>query len=171
MPIPAVIAASRSTATRVTPGAISLEQLQPFRANAVFIRVKPVVLPPGRAKLSTKPAPTGSGMPTNTIGTVRVACSSGPTVALPVVTMTSGANATNSATNLRMRSASPAAQRVSIRTLLPSVQPNCAVPGGTPRCGPDLPDRPRPGCAARRPAASARAAARAPRVAMPPYRR
>jgi hypothetical protein len=28
-----------------------------------------VMLPPGRAKLSTKPAPTGSGVPTNTIGT------------------------------------------------------------------------------------------------------
>ena len=36
--------------------------------------VKPVMLPPGRARLSTKPAPTGSTTPTNTIGTVRVAC-------------------------------------------------------------------------------------------------
>ena len=37
--------------------------------------VKPVALPPGRAKLSTKPAPTGSATSANTIGTVRVACS------------------------------------------------------------------------------------------------
>ena len=42
--------------------------------------------------------------------------------------MTSGASATNSAAYLRMRSASPAAQRVSIRTLRPSVQPNCCSP-------------------------------------------
>ena len=40
--------------------------------------VKPVALPPGRARLSTKPAPTGSATCTNTIGTVRVACSNGP---------------------------------------------------------------------------------------------
>ena len=37
--------------------------------------MNPVALPPGRAKLSTKPAPTGSATSTNTIGTVRVASS------------------------------------------------------------------------------------------------
>ena len=42
--------------------------------------MKPVALPPGRARLSTKPAPTGSPTTGNTIGTVRVACSNGPTV-------------------------------------------------------------------------------------------
>ena len=39
--------------------------------------MKPVALPPGRARLSTKPAPTGSATIANTIGTVRVACSNG----------------------------------------------------------------------------------------------
>ena len=58
-----------------------LEQFQPFPAHAVFEQRKPVALPPGRARLSTKPAPTGSVTCTNTIGTVRVACSNGPTVA------------------------------------------------------------------------------------------
>ena len=43
--------------------------------------MKPVTLPPGRARLSTKPAPTGSATIVNTIGTVRVACSNGPAVA------------------------------------------------------------------------------------------
>jgi hypothetical protein len=42
--------------------------------------MKPVALPPGRATLSTKPAPTGSVTVTNTIGTVRVTCSNGVTV-------------------------------------------------------------------------------------------
>ena len=74
--------------------------------------MKPVALPPGRARLSTKPAPTGSATCANTIGTVRVACSNGATVALPLARMTSGASATNSAAYLRMRSASPAPQRV-----------------------------------------------------------
>ena len=45
--------------------------------------MKPVALPPGRARLSTKPAPTGSATTANTIGTVRVACSNGATVAVP----------------------------------------------------------------------------------------
>src|SRR5262249_16315888 len=60
--------------------------------------MKPVTLPPGRASVSTKPAPTRSATCTNTIGTVRVACSSGSVVALLTARMTSGASATNSAT-------------------------------------------------------------------------
>ena len=64
--------------------------------------MKPVALPPGRARLSTKPAPTGSATTANTIGTVRVACSNGPTVEAPWARMTSGASATNSAACLRM---------------------------------------------------------------------
>jgi hypothetical protein len=35
---------------------------------------KPVVLPPGRAKLSTKPLPTGSSASANTIGTLPLDC-------------------------------------------------------------------------------------------------
>ena len=42
--------------------------------------------------------------------------------------MTSGASAANSAAYLRRLAASPAAQRMSIRTLRPSVQPNCCSP-------------------------------------------
>src|SRR5262245_43078912 len=49
-----------------------LEQLEPLDAQAVFEEANPVVLPPGRAKLATKPAPTGSNSPANTIGTTRV---------------------------------------------------------------------------------------------------
>ena len=90
--------------------------------------MKPVALPPGRARLSTKPAPTGSTTIANTIGTVRVACSNGPTVEVPVARMTSGASATNSAACLRMSAALVVAQRVSMRTLRPMVQPNCSSP-------------------------------------------
>src|SRR5262245_33386992 len=120
------MAGSRMKAIRVTPGTICLSSSSHFAAMLYSKLMNPVALPPGRGKLLTKPAPTGSGTFTNTIGTVRVACSRGPTVALPVVTITSGASVTNSATVLRMRSASPAAQRVSMRTLPPWVQPNCA---------------------------------------------
>src|SRR5262245_52541593 len=52
------------------------EQFQPFLTLMPYSNtIKPVALPPGRAMLSTKPAPTGSATCVNTIGTVRVACS------------------------------------------------------------------------------------------------
>jgi hypothetical protein len=88
--------------------------------------MNPVALPPGRARLSTKPAPTGSAMTGNTIGTVRVACNNGPTVEVPWARMTSGASAANSAACLRVSAALTPDQRVSIRTLRPIVQPNSA---------------------------------------------
>src|SRR5262245_66597117 len=55
---------------------------------------KPVALPPGRARLSTKPPPTGSIVVTNTIGTVRLACCKPATIEPAVARMTSGASAT-----------------------------------------------------------------------------
>src|SRR5262249_2196126 len=45
--------------------------------------MKPVALPPGRARLATKPAATGSPTIGNTIGIARVACSNGRTVEAP----------------------------------------------------------------------------------------
>src|SRR6187431_871893 len=73
--------------------------------------IKPVALPPGRDRLSTKPAPTGSATATNTIGTVRVACNNGGMFAALKARMTLGARATSSAANCRALSASPAGQR------------------------------------------------------------
>jgi hypothetical protein len=61
-----------------------------------------------------------------TIGTVRVAWSNGPTDEAPWARMTSGASAANSAACLRMSAALAVAQRVSMRTLRPMVQPNSA---------------------------------------------
>src|SRR5262249_2626073 len=43
-----------------TCGAISLSSSNHFALMPYSYRVKPVTLPPGRARLSTKPAPTGS---------------------------------------------------------------------------------------------------------------
>src|SRR5262245_5474426 len=124
-PTPAVMAASLRTAARVTLGAISLSRSSHFPPKPYSYWTKPVALPPGRARLSTKLAPTGSATSVNIIGTVRVACSNGPTCAVPLAKMTSGASATNSATYLRVSSASPKApKRYSIRKLRPSLQPN-----------------------------------------------
>src|SRR5262249_20800373 len=57
--------------------------------------------PPGRARLSTKPALTGSGTSTKTMGTVRVTCCNAPVASWPVARITSGASATNSAAYCR----------------------------------------------------------------------
>ncbi len=123
--IPTGLAVSRIIAARVTLGAISLSSSSHFPPMPYSRVVKPVMLPPGRAKLSTKPAPTGSAMTENTIGTVRVACNNGPTVPAPWAKITSGASAANSAACLRMSSALVPAQRVSIRMLRPTIQPHC----------------------------------------------
>jgi hypothetical protein len=52
--------------------------------------MNPVALLPGRARLSTKPAPTGSPASGNTMGIVWVACCKGGTVESPVERITSG---------------------------------------------------------------------------------
>ena len=75
---------SRMTAMRVTPGAISLSTSSHFPLMPYSKLVKPVALPPGRARLSTNPAPTGSNTFVNTIGTKRVACNNGPVEKLAV---------------------------------------------------------------------------------------
>ena len=104
--------------------------------------MKPVLLPPGRAKLSTRPAPTGSAIIVNTIGTVRVACSNGHTGS-PLARMTSG----------RARPVLPRICDCARHRRRPSgVDPHVAAIGpaqllqalaGTPPDGPALPDRPR----------------------------
>src|SRR5258708_15190996 len=86
---------SRSTATRVTLGAVCLSNSSHFAPKPYSYAAKPVMLPPGRAKGEEKPAPTGSGTPANTIGTVRVARCNAPSAALPEVKITSGASATS----------------------------------------------------------------------------
>src|SRR5262249_21281866 len=63
--IPAGRLESRRTATRVTPGAPSRMGSSLFPLMPYSIDVKPVALPPGCARLCTKPAPTGSGVSVN----------------------------------------------------------------------------------------------------------
>ena len=58
---------------------------------------RPVTLPPGRARLATRPLPTGSVTVTKTIGMTAVACLAAMTTGVPDVTMTSTLSRTNSA--------------------------------------------------------------------------
>ena len=99
-------------AIRVRLGAISLSSSSHFPLRLYSNGVNPVALPPGRANLATKPAPTGSTTFTNTIGTVVAVCCNAATLWLPAARMTSGgASATNSAAYVRERAVSAAAQR------------------------------------------------------------
>ena len=125
---PVGTAGSLRTATRVTFGAISFKSSSHFAAIPNSLTMNPVALPPGRARLSTKPAATGSLTIGNTTGMIRVACNNGPIVEAPCARMTSGASATNSAACLRISSAWLVAQRVSIRALRPMLQPSSASP-------------------------------------------
>ena len=86
--------------------------------------MNPVVLPPGQAKLSTKPPPTGSATRTNTIGIVRVTRRNAATPGLPLARMISGLSATNSAAYLRSKSSLFSPQRISSCTSRPAAQPN-----------------------------------------------
>src|SRR6476659_7563555 len=117
LPQPGDTAASRKTAARVTWGAISLSNSIHFALKVYSNAMNPVALPPGRARLSTKPAATGSPTAGNTTGTLRVTCSKGRTVEAPAARMTSEASATNSAAYLWALSALPLVQRISIRIL------------------------------------------------------
>jgi len=153
-----------------TPGAISLSSSSHFALKPYSNIIKPVALPPGWARLSTKPAPTGSGTITNTIGTVRVASNTAAAPALPLATMTSNASAANSVAALLVSAASPAPQRASICRLRPSIQPSSRS-----RCKKTATQRPWPAAPIPSPRtrwwAAWRPAARAPRAATRLHRR
>jgi hypothetical protein len=161
------------TANRRRPGTTSrkISSRLPARSGAWFDR--PVTLPPGRARLATYPLPTGSFAVPKTIGMTDVVCIAARTPP-PDVTMTSTFSRTNSAAISVTRSSRPSAQRYSIATVRPSLQPSSRS-----RCtkatvhrlqaeGVAVPSSPMvgrsPACCAR--AASGHAAAAPPRTVM-----
>src|SRR5262249_60063467 len=96
-PVRGVIGGPLRPAAGFGLGAFSLRGPSHFAAIAYSNAVNPVVLPPGGAKLLTKPAPTGWGTATKMIGTERVAPCNALTPTAPSARMTSGMSATNSA--------------------------------------------------------------------------
>jgi hypothetical protein len=91
-------------------------------ARSVDCSDRPVTLPPGWARLATKPPPTGSLAKAKTMGTVDVAFFTMGTEG-PSVRMTSTGNRTNSAAISASR-AGPFDQRCSNATVRPSIQPS-----------------------------------------------
>ncbi len=69
------------------------------------------MLPPGRARLATRPFPTGSPAEAKTIGTADVTCLAIAAFAVACVTMTSTLSRTNSPKISAERSKRPSAQR------------------------------------------------------------
>jgi hypothetical protein len=69
------------------------------------------MLPPGRARLCTKPSPTGSGTTTNTIGMVRVCSCRAMAAGAVLARIASGERAAISAEYVLKRVGSPAAKR------------------------------------------------------------
>ena len=110
-------------ANRRMPGSTSRRNSIRLPARSLDWIDSPVTLPPGRARLATMPLPTGSPAIANTIGIVEVACIAA-VAALPTEKMTSTLSRTNSAANSANRSLRPSAQRYSIATVRPSIQPS-----------------------------------------------
>src|SRR5262249_46323500 len=88
--------------------------------------IKPVIFPPGRDRLATKPSPTGSETDANTIGITRVSRWNAAVGGVPCARITSGCRSSNSFADIRMRSTLPPPQRTSMRKLLLLIQPNFA---------------------------------------------
>jgi hypothetical protein len=147
-----------ATAPRVLERGRQIEGPAPVRLPAIVgsILVKPVMLPPGRGKLATKPLPTGSETITKTMGMVRVCCCKLAVVGVLCETMRSGCSAISSFANRCINAASDAAQRMSMRTLRPPPTRASEAPCGTPRRGPVLLGRSRQATSIRRSAAYAR---------------
>src|SRR5215467_386945 len=112
-----------------TRGAISLSRSSHLPATPGSITMKPVTLAPGCEKLATKPLPSGSVTNTKMMGMLRVCCSKVAVVGVVCESMRSGCIATSSfAPRCSAATLPGAAQRVSIRTLRPSVQPSVWSP-------------------------------------------
>jgi hypothetical protein len=83
-------------ATRVRLGAISLSMVSHLPVTLGSYCITPVMLPPGRARLATKPEPIGSATAANTIGMSWLSRCSAATAGVGIAKITSGCSATSS---------------------------------------------------------------------------
>src|SRR6516165_9252525 len=107
----AVSAGLTSTATRTARGSRSCSRSSRFAANSPLKKLIPVRLPPGRARLATRPSLTGSWATIKAIGIVVVAAlaAGAAVVALAAITVT--CRRTSSAANSGSRSFWSSAKR------------------------------------------------------------
>ena len=79
----AALAGLTSTATRAAPGTSSRRSSSRFAVNSPLKKLIPVRLPPGRARLATRPSLTGSSPTMKTMGIVVVAALAANAAAVP----------------------------------------------------------------------------------------
>src|SRR5215467_2236882 len=116
-----------NNANRPRPGTTSRKSPRrlPTRSGTWFDR--PVTLPPGRARLATRPVLTGSPVAAKTMGMTDVACLAAKTMPVPDVTITSTLRWTNSAAISAARSVRPSVQRYSTAIVRPSIKPSSRI--------------------------------------------
>src|SRR5262249_14272623 len=88
------------------------------------------MFPPGRARLETSPALTGSATAQNTMGIALVAFLAARTPGVPAVTITSTLSLTSSVAKSESRSCFPSAVRISMNMFFPQCSPVFGVLAG-----------------------------------------
>jgi len=115
---------SRRSPTRESLGIASVSISSLFVFNWGDNPELPVTLPPGRARLATKPAATGSPAFVITIGMVAVTRLAANADPVDAPTMTSTLSRTSSVANSDRRSCFCSANRYSMVTFFPSIHPS-----------------------------------------------
>src|SRR5262249_53260762 len=108
---------------RTAPGTSSCNSSSRFAASSTAKKLTPVRLPPGRARLATRPSFTGSSPILNTIGLVAVAALACNAVCEPQAAITETPRRTSSPASTGSRSVWFSAQRYSIAMFSPSTKP------------------------------------------------
>src|SRR4030095_15319440 len=123
-PPPAPCAGCHRSPTRASLGiaSLSISSLLVFSSGVKL--ESPVTLPPGLARLATKPRPTGSGALAITTGMVVVAFIAANADCTPGTTIRSTLRRTRSAASSGRRSFFPSANRDSIVMFFPSIHPS-----------------------------------------------
>ena len=115
------------TPTRLAPGTASVSSASRLEPSWGEMIEKPVMFPPGRARLATRPRPTGSLVTPITIGTLSVAFLAAIDAAPLSVTITLTGICASSAAALLSRSGSPCAERNSSAWVRPSMCPSLRI--------------------------------------------
>src|SRR4029450_6922919 len=116
--------AGRRSPTRASWGTASLSISNLFVISSVAKLDMPVTLPPGRARLATRPAPTGSEDVVTTMGIVVVALLAANPSTVPPTTIRSTFRRTKSPVSSGRRSRFCSANRYSMVIFFPSIQPS-----------------------------------------------
>ena len=120
MPLPG----GRRSPTRASFGTASLSISSLFVFSSTAKLDSPVTLPPGRARLATRPSPTGSAAFVITMGMVVVAFFAANAAGPPVTTIRSTLRRTRSAASSGRRSGFCSPNRYSMVIFFPSIHPS-----------------------------------------------